>query len=145
MHRGDRVRVTAPGLPKRVGTLVAVRADTLVFRARDADAPVSLSVPGVSLLEVPRGKHSPIRGALIGTGAGALAGYAAAGALVAGEDCGGGDCVTGRVIGAFFVWAGATVAGGVGGALIAADTERWATVPLASLASAGAVTLPAGL
>jgi hypothetical protein len=143
---GDRVRVTAPDLPKRVGTVVAVRADTLVFRARDADAPVPLHIPRLSLLQVPRGKHSPLRGLLIGTGAGAVAGYAAA-ALVAGEGCnsGVGNCGIERTFAALVVAAGSTVAGGIGGALVAADTERWATVPLTSLSSAGAVTLPAAL
>ena len=143
---GDRVRVTAPGLPKRVGTVVAVRADTLVFQATGADGPVSLSIPELSRLQVPRGKHSPFRGLLIGTGAGAVAGYAAA-ALVAGESCNAGadDCGIDRVIAAFLVAAGATVAGGVGGALVAADTERWASVPPTSLNAAGAATLPAAL
>ncbi len=143
---GERVRVTAAELHRRIGRVVAVRADTLVFQARGADEPVSLPIPGVSRLEVARGRHSPFRGALIGTGAGALAGYGAAAAMVAGQEaCRVSDCLTGRDIAAFFVWAGATAVGAVGGALIAADTERWVSVPLASLAPAGAVTLPAGV
>lgn len=145
MGPGERVRVTAPDLRRQVGTVVAVRADTLVFQARGAELPVSLPIPDVSRLQVARGRQSPIRGALIGTGVGAVAGYAVAGALVAGEECGTSDCLGPREIAAFFAWAGATVAGGVGGALIAADTERWVSVPLASLAPAGAVTLPAGV
>jgi protein involved in polysaccharide export with SLBB domain len=143
---GDRVRVTTPELHRRIGRVIAVRADTLVFQARGADGPVALPLPRVSRLEVARGRHSPFRGALIGTGVGAVAGYGAALAMVAGQDaCDSSDCLTGRDIAALFVWAGATAAGAVGGALIAADTERWVSVPLASLAPAGAVTLPAGV
>jgi len=143
---GERVRVTAPELHRRIGRVVAVRADTLVFQARGADDAVSLPIPGVSRLEVARGRHSPFKGALIGAGAGAVAGYGAAAALVAGQEaCSVSDCLTGRDVAAFFLWVGATAAGTLGGALIAADTERWVSVPLASLAPAGAVTLPAGV
>lgn len=143
---GDRVRVTAPELNRRIGTVVAVRADTLVFRARDADGPLSLSIPLVSRLEVARGRHSPFKGALIGAGAGALAGFGAAAAIAADpEACRVSDCLTGRDVAAFFVWVGATAAGTLGGALLAASTERWVAVPLASLAPAGAVTLPGGV
>lgn len=143
---GERVRVTAPELNRRIGRVVAVRADTLVFQARGTDEPVPLPVPSVSRLEVVRGRHSPFKGALIGTGAGALAGYGAAAAMVADQDaCDTSDCLTGRDVAAFFVWVGATAAGAVGGALLAADTERWVSVPLSSLAPAGAVTLPAGI
>lgn len=142
---GERVRVTAPDFQRRVGTVVAVRADTLVFQARGAELPVPLSIPDVSRLQVARGRQSPIRGALIGSGVGALAGYGIAAALVAGEECDASDCLGPREIAAFFVWAGATVTGAIGGALIAAQTERWVSVPLASLAPAGAVTRPGGV
>jgi hypothetical protein len=142
---GERVRVTAPDLRRQVGRVVAVRADTLVFQARGTELPVPLSIPDVSRLQVARGKQSPIRGALIGTGVGALAGYGIAAALVAGEECDASDCLGPREIAAFFAWAGATVAGAFGGALIAAQTERWVSVPLASLAPAGAVTRPGGV
>ena len=50
-------------------------------------AGVALHPRRVAAWRLPRGRQSPIRGALIGTGAGVLAGYAAAAALVAGEDC----------------------------------------------------------
>lgn len=142
---GERVRVTAPNLQRQVGTVVAVRADTLVFRARNAELPVSLPVPDVSRLQVARGRQSLIRGALIGTGVGALAGYGIAAAMVAGDECDASDCLSVRDVAAFFAWAGATVTGGIGGALLAANTERWVSLPLASLAPAGAVTLPAGV
>lgn len=142
---GERVRVTAPNLQRQVGTVVAVRADTLVFQARGAELPVPLPIPEVSRLQVSQGRQSPIRGALIGTGVGALAGYGIAAAMVAGDECDASDCLSVRDVAAFFAWAGATVTGGIGGALLAANTERWVSVPLASLAPAGAVTLPAGV
>jgi hypothetical protein len=145
VNPGERVRVTAPDLRRQVGTVVAVRADTLVFQARGAERPVPLSIPDVSRLQVARGTQSPIRGALIGSGVGALAGYGIAAALVAGEECDASDCLGPREIAAFFAWAGATVTGAIGGALIAANTERWVSVPLASLAPAGAVTRPGGV
>ncbi|HLL46929.1 MAG TPA: hypothetical protein VK399_09460, partial [Longimicrobiaceae bacterium] len=51
---GERVRITAPDLDRRVGAVVAVRADTLVFRARGAELPVSLPILEVSRLQVSR-------------------------------------------------------------------------------------------
>ncbi len=83
----------------------------------------------MSRLQVARGRQSPVRGALIGTGVGALAGYGIAAALVAGDECDSSDCLGPRDIAALFAWAGAAVTGGIGGALLAANTTRWVSVP----------------
>ncbi|HEV2146541.1 MAG TPA: hypothetical protein VGR37_03915, partial [Longimicrobiaceae bacterium] len=95
---GARVRVTAPvlGIEREVGTVQGVRGDTLVFRGRGGGEPLPVLIPRVARLEVPRGSISPVRGFLIGGGAGLLVGYGAAAALAASDECTASDCFTGR-------------------------------------------------
>lgn len=143
---GERVRVTASGFDRRVGKVVDLRGDTLVFQPRDEPDPVPLAILGVGRLEVPRGRLSPLRGALVGGTLGFAAGGSVALLVVAAEDCPYADpCLTPATMGAIFLPWAAGLAGGLYGALRAAGTERWMSLPLASLAPAGSFTLPAGV
>lgn len=142
---GERVRVTAPDLRREVGSVEDVRADTLVFRLRGAAAPMALHLPEVRRLEVSRGNHHPLRGALVGGAAGGAAGIGVALLMLGSESCEAGDCLTVATLVAIHLPYVTALAGGVAGALRASRTERWVSVPPASLAPAGAVTLPAGI
>jgi hypothetical protein len=143
---GERVRVTAPGLERAQGSIVAVRADSLLFQPRREPSPFALAIPEVRRLEVPRGRLHPLRGALIGGTAGLAVGGAVALLLINREpECPSSDCLTMNTVLALSLPYVTTPAGALFGAYRAARTERWVTVPLASLAPAGAVTRPAGL
>lgn len=143
---GERVRVTAPGLERAQGSIVAVRADSLLFQPRREQSPFALAIPEVRRLEVPRGRLHPLRGALIGGTAGLAVGGAVALLLIGSEpECPSSDCLTLNAVVALSLPYVTVPAGALFGAYRAARTERWVTVPLASLAPAGAVTRPAGL
>ena len=80
---GSRVRVAAPvfGTKKQVGTVESLTPDTVVLRLGAKTANHSVAVGEITSLEVPRGKHSrkakgALWGTVIGTGAGAILGYA---------------------------------------------------------------------
>lgn len=141
---GERVRVTAFGFDRRVGKLVGMRGDTLVFQPHDEPDPVPLAVLGVDRLEVPRGRQSPLRGGLIGGTLGFAAGGAVALLVVRAEDCPYADpCLTPATMGAIILpWVSGLV-GGLYGALHAAGTERWVSIPPSALAPAGSFALPA--
>lgn len=138
---GARVRVTV-GVPvaerhlgafssrpvrRLVGTLEAVRADTLVLREKTLQL---VPVDSVRLLEVSRGRHREIwTGAAIGFAIGAVAG-GLSGALLS-SSCESSECVD---PGEFIVGStlGLGVAGGLIGAVVGAatETDTWEEVPL---------------
>jgi hypothetical protein len=140
---GERVRVTAFGFDRRVGKLVGLRSDTLVFQPHDEPDPVPLAIVGVGRLEVPRGRQSPLHGGLIGGTLGFAAGGAVALLVVRAEDCPYADpCLTPATMGAVILpWISGLV-GGLYGALRAAGTERWVSIPPSALAPAGSFALP---
>jgi hypothetical protein len=133
---GARVRVTAPayGSARQVGTVLALRGDTLVLQT--AANPDTLLLPwsGVTGLEVSRGRRRQVRE---GIGFGFLAG-AAFGMLIGLAD---GDDPPDSFIafsaGEKALFAGAVLGGigaVVGGVLGAASpTDRWERVPLRSV------------
>ena len=74
---GTRVRVTAPnfGLEKRVATVTATRADSIVISFKGAQRTIALR--DVSSLEVSAGKRMRVVPyALLGLGVGAIGGFA---------------------------------------------------------------------
>jgi hypothetical protein len=138
---GARVRVTvgAPvaerhlgafsqGARRRlVGTLEAVRADTLVLRGKTVQL---VPVDSVRLLEVSRGRH---RQTWSGAGVGFAFGAGAGGLLgaLASSSCESSECVDpGEFIAGSVVALG--VAGGLIGAVVGAatETDTWEEVPL---------------
>jgi hypothetical protein len=142
-YLGERVRVTAFGFDRKLGRLLEVRGDTLLFRPHDEPDPVPLSMLEVRRVEKSRGNYHPLRGAAIGGTLGFAAGGGVAVLLVGTGGCPSSDCWDLKTLAAVLLpW----VAGGTGivyGAVRAARTERWVTVPLASLAPPGSYTLPA--
>ena len=139
---GARMRVTAPdcGMSKMTTTLEALRGDTLLFpgqptRSSNPIVPVKCPWASVTRLEVSAGRARRTgRGALIGCGAGAVAGLITGwlwchGLEGSALDCG--DPANGIVIGGI---PGGAVGAGIGaiiGALI--KTDRWEEVPLHQL------------
>ena len=130
---GARVRVTHPGEGRRVGTIVAVTAETLSVRwAHGADS-ARLPLDQVTRLEVSRGLQRGSRlartatGFLIGTGSGLLLGIVSARDTCSSNDLG--CSVAGGAAAMFFGLLG----GGIGAAVGAATTgehERWDRVPV---------------
>jgi hypothetical protein len=158
---GDRVRVAAPNIvrelmterqrrsllgppPPIYGSVVAIRADTLVVKIQGSDAPTAFPVSSVTKLEVSRGKKSNAgRGALIG---GTVFAALALGLGIAdmGRECPPPE--PGNPFAGFWceeteighVVAATLVCGGLGaglGALIGwgAKSDRWEEVPLDGL------------
>ena len=158
---GDRVRVAAPNIvrelmterqrrsllgppPQICGSVVAMRADTLVVKIQGSDAPTAFPVSSVTKLEVSRGKKS-------NAGRGALIGGTALAALALGLSIGdmGRECPPpepGNPFSGFWceetdigdVFAATLLCGGLGaglGALIgwAGKSDRWEEVPLDGL------------
>ena len=140
-YLGERVRVTAFGFDRKLGRLLEVRGDTLLFRPHGEPAPVPLAMLEVRRVEKSRGNYHPLRGAVVGGTLGLAAGGGVAVLLVGAEGCP--DCWDLKAVTALLLpWvAGAT--GVVYGAVRAARTERWVSVPLASLAPPGSFVLPA--
>lgn len=113
---GERVRITAPsiGAEDLVCSIVALRPDALMVRARWYEAPSRIPTASVTRLDVQRGRKSRT---LTGLGIG-LIGGALLGGLIDGSSVGG-------------AVAGGVVLGGLGagvGALI--KTDRWTEVPM---------------
>lgn len=80
---GSRVRIAAPvfGTKKEVGTVVSLTPDTVVLRLGAKTPNHSVAVREITSFEVARGKHSQkakgaLWGTVIGTGTGAILGYA---------------------------------------------------------------------
>ena len=128
---GSRVRVTvsAPDVPRYVGTLAALSGDTLALRpeARLTRAPVAIPLASVRRLELSRGRgpcSGPGRrttclvvGGIAGIAAGAAVGYAVGGSSLPSRLSVGLLSVPIGFLG------GLAVGGSVGG-------DRWAEVPL---------------
>lgn len=141
---GERIRITIPsrGMTPLSGTLIAVRADSLLL---DTGAE-KLSVPRslVARLEVSRGKRSQGgRGALIGLAGGltlgGIIGYAACNATTSPASCF--ESQEGSQYYFLVTWAISGAAGALLGAVIGGRVrgERWQVVPLvgAALGSPG--------
>lgn len=124
---GARVRVTAPAAltpHRQVGSVLALRGDTLVLQLRPGGDSVALPMAQLSALELSRGRHSSTLkgfgyGMVIGTGTGILAGAAWGEKGSKGEAMG--------MAGLFFGFTG-LVAGGLWGTLY--QSERWERTPL---------------
>ncbi len=131
---GARVRVSAPSIVNKrlVGTVVALKVDTLVVDAKGRRGPLALPLAFVTGLEVSRGRKSNVgKGAGLGFLAGAFGGAILG--LVTYEECTGFCPVDPGAGGTALILA--VVLGGVGaglGAVIGAviPSERWETVPL---------------
>jgi hypothetical protein len=127
---GSRVRIAAPafGPEKRVGTVMSLARDTLVFRYDAQPGYQSVPTSEITTLEVSSGRHSrKAKATLIGMvlGAGIAAGIqAATWKRTTSFDFGrGGDAALAAVPGA--------LAGGMIGLLVGAhQTESWAPVNL---------------
>jgi len=146
VRSGARVRVT-PSTPSSVivGELIAVRDSALVVRTQGYRGDVTIARSAVMRLEISRGTRrgeSVGWGALIGTGIGGLAGFAA------GEDSCGGDswfCIK-RPLGALLGGVTGLVTGSLVG-LIVGSFERWrdSAVPMSlSVAPTGGGSLSVG-
>jgi hypothetical protein len=126
---GLRVRLLAPelGAWKKVGTVVEVRPDTLMFMAEHQTTPALVPTASLTGLEVSRGGGSH---ALAGAGYGLLAGVLV-GALIGGGSSHGIGAGYGS---AYYTASGALIGGGVGivaGAIIGSSrTERWVRLRL---------------
>ncbi len=127
---GDRVRVTAPDLRRREGTVQLLTTDSLVMRP-EYGAPHRLAIPlaSVTRLEVtmPPGSRAG-KGALIGLGVAGLGGAVLVGAACASDqllkDSAGGCAILGAVI----FGSGGALVGAIIGAMITGT--RWEEVPL---------------
>jgi len=73
---GARVRVSVRQQGRQIGTLVAVKADTLVLKAESRNVPLAIPITSVSRLDISRGQASFGKGALRGAGIGLLVGVA---------------------------------------------------------------------
>ncbi len=125
LSAGDKVRVTTEE-ERVVGYLTAIEGDQLTL-----DASLVLPIASVTRLEVNRGQKSMAgRGALIGAGAGAVAGGVTGLAVCAASSCGFEADLTGVVV--VVLGAGGALLGAGIGALIGSGTkvDRWETVPL---------------
>ncbi len=127
---GDRVRVTAPDVRRREGTVQLLTTDSLVMRPVYGARLVAIPLASVTRLEVSRGQKSRVgRGAGIGLLGGGLLGYVISlggcesGFILTREECIGVSTVGGAVVG--------TLLGlGVGAVT---KTDRWEEVPLERL------------
>ena len=132
LAEGARVRVEAPALfaGRRVGSVAAMRGDTLLLRVRDRAVAVPLA--RVERIEVRRGDRRRGAGALRGMGIGLLSGIAVGLAYArideTSEPCGDGPCGIGYFIYPILGGGAGLALGGVLGA--AAGWQRWERVPL---------------
>jgi hypothetical protein len=133
---GARVRVTYPGSEGRVGTLVALTADTVELQWADRTDTARFARAGMSRLAVSRGVQHRDRagsartGFLIGAGIGVLVGVTDSGSE---PGCAGSEACNDAITGLVTV-IGATMFGTVGaliGAVSARTTEKWETIRLA--------------
>ena len=130
---GDRVRVTAPDLGRRVGTVQLLTTDSLVMRLEYSIWPVAIPLASATRLEVSRGQKSRMGlGASIGVSGGVLLGY-----LISSGSCSGESflvpsreaCIVVSTVGGAFV---GTFLGVVVGTM--ASTDKWRAVPLVRVA-----------
>ena len=130
---GMRVRVTTSEIRRigqapqrfveirRTGTLIALKAGTLVLREKEKSAPQAIPLPHVKRLEVRVKLASHGKGALEGAGAGALVGAEGAAEVLSGPTSEGDGIML------LFLPAALLFGGGVGAL---AGGERWEQVPL---------------
>ena len=98
---GVRVRVTYPGMRRRVGTLVSMNRDTLVARW-ESGMTSRMAIPRVSALDISMGRFpQPIHGAKVGAAIGLASGVILS--VVAGG--GASVAVGGAALGASVGWA----------------------------------------
>ncbi|MBA2683318.1 MAG: hypothetical protein H0U66_02335 [Gemmatimonadaceae bacterium] len=132
---GDvRVRLTVPNrfVPsKRIGSIYAVRNDSLGLRTDGSGDTVMLAMSDISRLEVSRGRHASfshglLYGALVGGGIGVVGGAA----IGAGSHCSGQCFGAGPGAGALILGVTGVVVGGVLGGVIGAlhKSERFKRV-----------------
>lgn len=131
---GVRVRVSAPG-ERAAGQLLRLSRDSVFVQAGPGGLPRAWDRGSVVRLEVSRGRRGHF---WLGLGAGTVIGLVA-GKLAADAFAEDGDPITAGVSGVA-IWAGATVAGGVAGALI--RTERWLPAAWPEAGGAAAARAP---
>ena len=133
---GARVRISYPGSDPRVGTLVALTADTVAMQWADRTDTARFARAGMSRLAVSRGIRERDRGTgarvgfAVGAGLGVLVGVVS---NKPNPQCGGSRTCDNSING-LATAIGATLAGGVGalmGAVTARTTEKWEDVRLA--------------
>ena len=133
---GDRVRVTAPGVRRREGTVQLLTTDSLVMRPGYGAWPVAIPLASVTRLEVSRGQKSRMGlGAGIGLLGGGSLGYLISSGRI-GARCSGSSflvpspeaCIQLATVGGAVV---GTLIGLVVGAVF--TTYRWEEVPLDQL------------
>lgn len=124
---GTRIRVTAPTVAsdRLVGTAMSLDVDTLVMKAEDWAAPLTVPIASVTRLDVSRGKVSRGKNALKGAGIGLLVGGAGGYVVEASVE---GDQAIAPIVGA--------IGGAVNGSLIGAS-GKYATIGFLSGAVAG--------
>ncbi len=134
---GDRVRIAAPEIvnDRVVGTVVALKPDTLAVNVENRDSPLALPLASLTKLEVSQGQKSrTLKGAGIGFLVGGAAGLATAAlACAIAGDCDADDPYTGLVYAVFGVLGAGvgTLTGAIIGSTIKVD--RWDTVQLDQL------------
>ncbi len=133
---GDRVRVTAPYVRSREGTVQLLTTDSLVMRPGYGAWPVAIPLASVTRLEVSRGQKSRMgRGAGIGLLGGGLLGYLISSGILA-RGCTGESFLIRSPEACIRV---STVGGAVVGTLLGLmigrviTTDRWEEVPLDQL------------
>jgi hypothetical protein len=137
---GARARLMIPeyGEARQVGTVIAVRGDSIVFRRDAAGDTLIVGFTHVAKLDLSRGRHPrPISGLAIGFVSGAAAGAIVfAASTPKAIPCNGQTLFCGRFFGAGAYAAFGAVTGGLGGALLGTvigavvHTERWRTVSI---------------
>jgi hypothetical protein len=125
LHRGQRVRVTAPASSTRpiTGTFIAIRSDSIVVAAPTGERAVPRAA--VVRLDVSRGpKTNTGTGALIGMGVIGAVGLVACGSCFASDDGAGANFL--------LVFVPSLAGGALIGALIGngVHSDRWEPVPL---------------
>lgn len=128
---GARVRVSIRQQGRQTGSLVALKADTLIVKAEKRTAPSAILLSSITKLEFSKGhKRSAGKGAglgfLIGAGVGVIAG------TIAAQSYSGYDTETD------WYWyqtapvfgGGCGILGALVGGFVGADAERWEPVPL---------------
>jgi hypothetical protein len=148
---GARVRVTRPGRAAAVGSVVAVRPDTLVVhwtaRGDSVGDTTAVSTAEVVRLEVSRGMHRrPWRGAGLGLLAGGGIGALVGAVTYTKPNCDAQQFICldfGRGFAAAVVGGAGGILGAVVGGVIGAQrVDRWQRVPLGAGRARVGVTLP---
>jgi hypothetical protein len=129
---GDRVRVTAPDVRRREGTVQLLTTDSLVMRLPGyGGTPNRLAIPLASVtrleLSMPGGSRAG-QGALTGLAIGGVGGAIVAGTACAGDQLLEDAAVGCALVGAVFFGAGGALVGAIIGAMTTGT--RWEEVPL---------------